>query len=352
MDGFIQTAPYSRAWWGGAVNLGMAVIKPHKLEAQKKRYEEYRLKMPQNGILINDWYTFLGCRVIYGVTVEEYYTYEFYFRNHKGRKSFVTDINRFAFYEAFNHDTRKRLFDNKYQTYQRYKKYYKRDIIRLSSDTDEETVKRFLEGKRKVVIKPYNSFFGRGIEVYNVDPYTCEKIKEKTKCDGECIVEDYIYQSEAFSKLHPQSVNTVRIPAYATYNKLGHVTINRPFLKIGVGNSVVDNGGAGGMLIAIDATTGITKSVGIDEYGNEYVIHPDTGEKVVGFQIPEWNSLIRLVDEIMRIDPDTKYVGWDFAHTDDGWVLVEGNDDGQFVGQQMPLKKGCFQEVRSILKTL
>ena len=28
-----------------------------------------------------------------------------------------------------------------------------------------------------------------------------------------------------------------------------------------------------------------------------------------------------------------KYVGYDFALTENGWVLVEGNSLGQFVGQ-------------------
>ena len=39
------------------------------------------------------------------------------------------------------------------------------------------------------------------------------------------------------------------------------------------------------------------------------------------FIIPVYNNM-----------PEQKYIGWDFALTDKGWVLIEGNW-GQLVGQ-------------------
>ena len=47
-----------------------------------------------------------------------------------------------------------------------------------------------------------------------------------------------------------------------------------------------------------------------------------------------------MVSELVKVLPDQKYVGWDLEYSTQGWVLVEGNSGGQFVGPQISLKKG------------
>ena len=52
-----------------------------------------------------------------------------------------------------------------------------------------------------------------------------------------------------------------------------------------------------------------------------------------GWRIPRWNELIETAENLFReCLPENKYIGFDFALTDNGWVLIEGNW-GQFVGQ-------------------
>ena len=48
--------------------------------------------------------------------------------------------------------------------------------------------------------------------------------------------------------------------------------------------------------------------------------------------------------------PDVHYVGWDLALTDDGWVMIEGNEDGQFGFQY--ISPGVAKEVAEIYKKL
>lgn len=31
--------------------------------------------------------------------------------------------------------------------------------------------------------------------------------------------------------------------------------------------------------------------------------------------------------------PTVRYVGWDLALTDERWVIIEGNENGEFLGQ-------------------
>ena len=47
-----------------------------------------------------------------------------------------------------------------------------------------------------------------------------------------------------------------------------------------------------------------------------------------------------MIAKLVQVLPDQRYVGWDLALSKDGWVLVEGNSGGQFVGPQISLKKG------------
>ena len=48
--------------------------------------------------------------------------------------------------------------------------------------------------------------------------------------------------------------------------------------------------------------------------------------------------------------PDVHYVGWDIALTNEGWVMIEGNEDGQFGFQY--IGPGVADEVKQICKRL
>ena len=51
-----------------------------------------------------------------------------------------------------------------------------------------------------------------------------------------------------------------------------------------------------------------------------------------GEQLPEWESLVELTRKVHALFPPHRYIAFDFAHTDKGWVLVEGNW-GQLISQ-------------------
>ena len=81
----------------------------------------------------------------------------------------------------------------------------------------------------------------------------------------------------------------------------------------------------------------------MDEHGNEYICHPDSQVTFKGWQIPRWNELMKLTYEVHCNMNKHVYVGWDFALTETGWGLIEGNW-GEFVCQQMTNKRGFKQE--------
>jgi hypothetical protein len=120
---------------------------------------------------------------------------------------------------------------------------------------------------------------------------------------------------------------------------------------MGIGNSHIDNVCAGGLYAVIDLDTGIIRSGGYKQNkmsGEELLIHPDTGRKIIGYQIPEWDSLIALVNELANSIPEQKLVGWDFALSDKGWVMVEGNTRPSLECIQVEMKCGFRREFEMI----
>ena len=47
--------------------------------------------------------------------------------------------------------------------------------------------------------------------------------------------------------------------------------------------------------------------------------------------------------------PTVEYIGWDLAHTDNGWVVIEGNGGGQFIGPQIVWKRGFKNEIEKLI---
>lgn len=149
------------------------------------------------------------------------------------------------------------------------------------------------------------------------------------------------------ASLHPKSLNTVRIP---TIRYDDRVEIIHPFLRMGRGDAVVDNAGAGGIMGNVDVTTGVVYAAS-DELGRAYTQHPDTGVELIGFVIPQWKEAVEQVKEMAMVLPSVRYVGWDMALTKSGWVMIEGNDKGQFIFQVAD-RKGFRDEFEKIRKEL
>ncbi|MCR4754955.1 MAG: hypothetical protein K5868_05400 [Lachnospiraceae bacterium] len=79
--------------------------------------------------------------------------------------------------------------------------------------------------------------------------------------------------------------------------------------------------------------TGIVTTDGFTELYGSFQNHPDTNVKLKGYQIPKWDDLLDITKKLAQVLPNIRYVGWDMALTHKGWVLVEGNENGEFLGQ-------------------
>ena len=184
---------------------------------------------------------------------------------------------------------------------------------------------------------------GTGIQKMKACGYETLKQILKDYEEG-AVMEGLIQQNEAMAAVNPSSANTVRV---TTFIADGKVHILHPFALFGRKGHVVNNGSQGGIICKLDAERGVVVAC-CDKHGRPFEVHPDSGISLIGFQVPHWDEAKSLAVELAGVLPQCRYVGWDLAYTDGGWVMVEGNSRGQFVGFQAPTRKGIRSELLAL----
>ena len=291
----------------------------------------------------------IACQLIYGSNVKEFFLYHFADLNHVGRKRYITEINRYSLYEVFNGAKKRVEMQNKYMAYQAFEKYYKRYVMYIGDKTSEEEVRAFFSGRDCGILKPNMSALGKGVEIVRLKDYpsTDDAISYiLTKRDY--VLEELVRQTGMLRELHPQSVNTVRVYACRLRDR---IQIFGSHLRAGKADAIVDNAGQGGVIISL-TDDGIAWTSGVDEFGNTFLCHPDTGVPIPGMVMPDWDKAIAMIEEMMHVYPDIRFVGWDIAYTDQGWIVIEANDNGQFHGAQIPHHRGFMDQVKEYMAEL
>ena len=219
------------------------------------------------------------------------------------------------------------------------KPYFKRQVMIVVNNDDYAQFEKMALSLGKVICKPISMGCGGGIFVAEI------KSKQEARdifdqiiaYRGEWIIEELIKQSAEMASWNPTSVNTIR---FTTFKNKDGIHYHAPCLRAGRLGAVVDNAGSGGILAIVNMDSGKIETMGHDDFGNKYEKHPDSGINYIGWQVPRWKELVEMATEMhMTIMPKHKYIGWDFALTDKGWVVIEGNW-GQYIAKQTCTKKG------------
>lgn len=284
----------------------------------------------------------------YGFLPDEYFAYELEGKTPQQWRSYFSnrDVSNLVYHvnDIIDLDI---LFD-KYRTYQKYQKYFRRDAISVEKKSDYSAFCSFVQ-KHPIFVQK-NVALSKGDSVELIDSKNCgsslQILFDKMVSQGKYIVEELVVQSAVMSCLNPSSVNTVRCITFGT--KSG-IVVGPCFLKVGQGNSFVDNGGKGGILIGIDRQTGKLDTFGYDEFLKEYQRHPDTDVEFLGYQLPDWEQMKKLAVEMSAQTPSIRYIGWDFAHTENGWVVIEGNGSSQMIGPQIVWKRGFKEDIEKLM---
>lgn len=135
------------------------------------------------------------------------------------------------------------------------------------------------------------------------------------------VIDECVVQHESMSKLHPASVNTIRIFSVRIKDE---IHIFAAALRIGNNGSFIDNFSAGGIGAPVDIETGLVTSSAQNAAGGRFAYHPCTGEQIVGIRIPNWEKALELVRKAAMEAP-ISYIGWDVAVRKNDCVIIEAN---------------------------
>lgn len=275
------------------------------------------------------------CRIAYGYLPGEYVAFSLEKRDIEERRSYVSDQQRRIFRYKMNDILAANIFIDKSRTFKKYGEYYHRRVIAIKNPQDFGRFRDFVSKHEEFVLKNALDSLGKGVSlVKRADMGDEREFFNSCIRKGIHVLEERIQQSPELSAFNETSVNTVRVITVKT--KKG-IVVPYCILRMGRKGAFVDNSGNGGVIACIDYATGKLKTDGYDEKGNIYLAHPDTGTPFKGAQLPEWDKLQALSEEVAVKTKKINMVGWDFAHTPDGWVIVEGNDSPHIIAQQMIL---------------
>ena len=119
----------------------------------------------------------------------------------------------------------------------------------------------------------------------------------------------------------------------------------RAVWKLPGANSTVDNwSNYGNMVADLDEESGLVRRVVIGKGSDqrELTHHPETGEPLIGLQVPDWPETKAFVLGAARILHEVPLLGWDIAPTKRGPLIVETNFNADYMLTQIASLKGVL----------
>lgn len=284
----------------------------------------------------------------YKIGYTDYFKSNYINLTKKQKEDFVTSRNFFNVLAYLNPRPYRVVTKDKLIFNQIFKKYLKRDFLDIRTSTEEE-IKNFLKNKENVFAKPHSDFGGHNIEKIKVkDIKDIKEFKEKRIKNNQFLLEEEIIQAKELKKMNPHTVNTFRV---VTLYKDGDVHILGNFFRVGLDENPALQCRDANMIINEDGTPA---SKFVDDDGVIYDKHPLTGydfNKIDKF--PYIKESYEMVKEAALLIPEIRYIGWDIALTDNGPVIIEGNEYPSYGPiQNYLLKKdnpGHLKQLKDIL---
>lgn len=266
------------------------------------------------------------CFVRYGAGYVDYQTYNFINLPAKQRNTYLTRNRCRLFLRKVNCPDYEAYFEDKIRFNRTFDKYLGRGWIDLSSASVAQIVD-FLETHGQIYfLKPVDGECGIGIERIDLremesDLYaTAKKLKES----GKALLEEGLVQHEQMGRLHPESVNCLRIVTMLDRENKPHLIY--VMQKIGINHHFTDNDS---IYSLVDPGKEEISSVGwvySADGSRSYEAHPQLHYPIRGCHIPYLKEAVSLCLEAATVVPQQRYIGWDVAICPNGPVLVEGNN--------------------------
>ena len=264
----------------------------------------------------------LRCAVKYNAGYVDYKIAQMYKLNDAQRKTVITRGISNSIVRRMNDKAYWHFFDDKTQFNELFKEWIPRKWLLINADTPLDKLEDMM-ALPALIGKPLEGSSGQGILKFTPEDWKggAKAFHQLLMDKNIGILEEIVVQHPEMARMCPTSVNTCRIATLLGDKKQGIVYA---FLRIGNGK-VMDNVDCGGMAAPVDLETGIISGVGANKSGEVYEIHPMTGKRIPGTQIPYWDEVKAMCLKAMHVVPQVRFVAWDVAITPTGPVFIEGN---------------------------
>lgn len=329
--------------WGGGNKLHARL---NVRSSKKKLLEEAKLEY-EKGSSLGNLEDYKQALDKHWVSYSEYaHQYEFYKKTEEEREEYVSRLRMRYFYMRYGPGILRPLFRNKQKFLKVFDKYIHRKWLFVPNASYNEFVK--LVTNSDCIVKPYGGSLGKGVFKVKKDISLNDIRTLYDYCVlNKNLVEEIIESCEELKAFHPQSLNTIRV---VTISNRNNAEIFGSFIRMGVGDSVIDNAHAGGIFAQINIKTGKIVSDGINTDGGKFIYHPDSKLQIKGFKIPHWDIICDTCCEAAKLT-DNPITGWDVVINSKGQIeFVEGNHSPDFDVMQSPLQVGVKKRIFAKIK--
>ena len=293
--------------------------------------------------IVYHWVDCIMCIIKYGCCPIQYQKDSFYKLRSFDREKTYTKGRGYKIKRLLNESQYLHLVTNKVDFNRCFSDYIMRPWV-YGKDTSKEELLDFLKANDRIIVKPINSM--EGIGVYELDRTISDAENLRIISGKDILLERFIIQ-HPMMEYGAKSVNTIRVNTIT--NTQGNVHIIKACLRCGVGDAIVDNLSAGGVVYPINIEYGRIEGPGVSHQRKDaFFVHPRTNFFMLGREIPFWKELLETVTSAAKKVPHIRFIGWDVAITTSGPELIEGNTrPGASLIENNGVKRGFYKQMMS-----
>lgn len=236
-----------------------------------------------------------------------------------------------------------------------------------NADTEEKFISCLEKlNSGRYIIKPIIGSYGEGIYSIQYHGGNVTDLKTGFKMERHRFYQElrhlpYLIQpclspNDNLKRIMPEpACGAIRVISYQ--KKDGDTVFPFSFITVPVKGQVISNfmhGSTGNLIAGVDSSSGeLKQGVGVGASGlmESYSKHPDTNERFKDLRIQEWDEILTIAAKAAACFPLIRFIGWDFAATEDGIFIIEGNPMCDPDGLQVTLKRGIKEDLENLLQS-
>lgn len=319
----------------------MEFYKPSRKDLKESVSTAKRVSALTGCSFLYHWIDCMYCLIRYGCSPLQYYEGGFFKLRSFDRDEAYTKKRIGKVVARYNDRKYKSLLKNKAEFNKYFADFIKRDWIDCKAASPSE-IENFVKRTRHCLIKPAGGSKGKGIQKLHKE----DDVKTLSQYAGKDYIFEEIITQHPMMCFNNKSVNTLRM--MTIMDTSGEVHLLKTALRCGTRDSLVDNFCAGGVIYSIDLQYGRINGPGVtNSLGQQVFIHPGSEIYMLGREIPFWQQAVEFVKEAAKRLPQIRFVGWDVAITNDGPILIEGNQGPGVIFDSLNMNHGLYKEIMS-----